>query len=179
MKSFTVILSVFLLACNSKKRDNSDNNKAAIVLNVLNSDSIKRVDSLKWLYYVLNYYGTAVFYDSANYKKIKVSPIECDIHLEGYTKKTEDSLSYFFALKKGGYLFQYIDGIVYSNGIGVFKNSFYPLTGHVKMDYQNNPDSVKLYLEEENSKFIIYLKNYEGEIGFWLKQEAKKRKIFK
>jgi hypothetical protein len=176
MRQLIVIASIYFLGCNSESNSNQNTSDFKDE-GLLTKDSITKVDSMKWLYYAMNYYGNALFYDSTSKEKIKVKPVECEVRLQNYKQTGKDSSFYIFSFVKTGHNFLYVDDLVYTNGIGVFKNNVYPLTQHVTFDYQNNPDSTNAYLAKIDSSFKTYLRNYQGEISPWLKQEAMRKKI--
>ena len=142
-----------------------------------NLDSIAKIDSMRWYYYVMNCYGEALFYDSSSQKQVKIAPAECDAILDQISKVNKDSSTYYFSFFKPGMYFKYVDKIVYCSGIKDFNHNISPSFHLVKMDIESNTDSMKIYLRGSDSSFRAYLKGYKGHISDWLKQEAIKRKV--
>ena len=99
MKSFTTFLLFIssFLSCTS-----TDKNKEKIVTfeDLLNTDSIARVDSMKWYYYAMNAKGRALFYDTIKQLGDTADPLECDAELTGFMQRNKDTSFYIFSFKK-------------------------------------------------------------------------------
>jgi hypothetical protein len=174
MRPLIVLITIYLCSCNTNKQNSKKDVKESVLVN---QDSIAKVDSMKWIYYSLNYFGTALFYDSLSREEIKLIPVECDVILDEYRPVTNDSSYYLFSFNRQEYSFRYVNAGS-TDGIGVYRNNVYPLTGHVKFDYQNSQDSINSYLAKADSAFRVYLKKYSGKkMSPWLKQEAVRRNI--
>jgi hypothetical protein len=173
MRLHIIIFSICLWGCNSKEQNNLKNNKGRFPVN---EDSIARVDSLKWIYYSMNFYGKALFYDSISKEEVKLDPVECNVVLDEYRKVTNDSTYYIFSFNKPGYSFLYVN-VPAMDGVGVYKNKIFPIIWHARYGYQNNQDSINSHLTKADSAFRAYLKKYSGKISPWLKQEARRRDV--
>jgi hypothetical protein len=173
MRVLIIVSSIYFLSCNSVNQKNYKGNNNSVLIN---KESIVKVDSLKWIYYSMNFFGKALFYDTINREEIKLDPVECDVTLDEYRRVTNDSSYYLFSFKKAGYNFLYVN-VVGMEGIGIYKNNLYPIIMHVKSEYQNSPDSIKSHLSRADSAFRVYLRTYSGKISPWLKQEAFRRKV--
>jgi predicted P-loop ATPase/GTPase len=123
------------------------------------------------------YYGDAYFYDSTKNDIIKLNPVECDVILEKVKKIGKDSSTYIFSFAFGNLYYKTIKPIE-CVGIRSYNNICYPIFNHIRMDYENNSDSTKFYMNKNDSDFKTFLKNYKGRMSSWLKQETIKRRIF-
>jgi hypothetical protein len=175
MRTNIFILFLILLSC--KAIDKKEASKETHAVSIVNSDSVIKTDSIKWYYYMMNYYGKAIFYDTLRSETVKYSPLECDVVLENYERVNEDSAFYVFSFAKSGMVFKRVDELVYCTGIKIINKNIYPMLTHVTMDYEKNVDSTKIFLQKRDSSFRKYLKNYKEEITPWLKKEAIRRKI--
>lgn len=173
MRALIVIIAICVLSCNAEEQNRAKDNKRSILAN---KDSIAMVDSLKWIYYSMNFYGKALFYDSLSKEEIKLDPVECDVVLDEYRQVTNDSAYYIFSFKKPGYSFLYVN-VPSMDGVGVYRNNIYPIIWHAKYDYQNNQDSINSYLAKADSVFRGYLEKYPGKMSPWLRQEVIRRNI--
>jgi hypothetical protein len=172
---FCYIVIFWLVSCNINNQTVNSKNQDVLILN---KDSVAKIDSIKWVYYYLNYHGDALFYDSNTKKRISLNPLECEIELDWYQKLKNDSVLYIFSLTKPNYSFLYIEGVAYSNQFIVTKSFIYPQFAHIRFDFQNHSDSLSAYLKKSDNEFRGYLKKYSGKIPSWLKQEAIRRNVY-
>lgn len=173
MRLLIVIISICVLSCNLDKQNSPKDKKGSVLVN---KDSIGKVDSMKWAYYSMNYYGKALFFDTLSKEEIKLDPVECDVALDEYRQVTNDSSYYIFSFNRPGYSFLYVN-VPSMDGIRAYKNNIYPIIWHARYDYQNNQDSINSFLAKTDSAFRVYLKKYSGKMSPWLKQEAVRRNI--
>jgi hypothetical protein len=170
--SYLHFITLILLISCSESRDkiSSEDSKVKI-----NADSLNKIDSLKWYYYVNNHEGKAYFFDSLTKKQIALNPIECDATLISTIKEGKDSIHYFFSFQKNGLIFNTVKPLYYS-GTKSYNNILYPMS-IVTWDYEKNIDSLLVYRKWNDSIFANNLKNYKGKINNWLLNEAIKRGI--
>lgn len=171
MRKLIILSSIYILSCNTVNQNNLKDNKCVLV-----NESLAKIDSMKWIYYSMNFWGKAFFYDTLNRMEVKLDPVECDVALDEYRRVTTDSSYYLFSFKKTGYNFLYVN-ISGIEGVRISKNNLYPITLHVKSEYQNSPDLIRSHLAREDSIFRVYLSTYSGKVSPWLKQEAFRRKV--
>jgi len=168
-----LIIFFYFIAC--KSSDNKGTSK-----NLLNEfgniDSLKRVDSMKWYYYMATYNSDAYFYDSIKDKMIKLNPLECDVVLEDVIEYGKDSSKYIFSFTYENMYFKTTKPLS-CVGIRNYDRIISPIFNHITFDYENNRDSARSYMSNHDSTFRVYLRNYHGRFADWLKQEAIKRNV--
>ena len=172
MRALIIVCTIYLLSCKLVNNDLPNKNENIHI----NTDSINKVDSMKWVFYSMNYLGKALFYDSLRKVDIKFETVACDVTLDEYKQVTKDSSYYIFSFSRPGYRFRYVDLSV-ADGIGVCKNNIYPIVSHGRYDFQENQDSINTFMAKSDTAFRKYIKNYSGELSRWLKQEALRRNV--
>lgn len=135
------------------------------------------IDSLKWDIYAANFENLAV---NIYHPDSILDPVQCELGTWKIDTSIVDTIEYYF------YTFYKSDTNRYAMrespvaGIGFSKaGNKYPVGGFFKFLFENNPDSCKLYFEQNNLNFISYLQSYKGEIDPWLKKEAIRRNVLK
>ncbi len=170
---YFLILFFYLVSCNSQEKKFASNNS---ISRAIDYDSIKRIDSMKWYYYMVNYSGDAYFYDSTKNDIVKLNPLECDVVLDKIKEIGKDSFKYIFSFAFNNLDFRTTKPFE-CVGLRSYNNVMSPIFNHVRMDYENNDDSIKHYMNNYDSSFRKFLINYKGRMSPWLKEEVIKRKI--
>ncbi len=165
MKNYLVVFLFSFLACQS-----TQNKDHALV----RSDSLK-IDSLKWLMYALNNYGKLEAVDSFS-NRVILEPIQCEVRLiNKYV--SGDTIACTFAFYKNGFRGISPSQALPVRAIGIYGGKYALDFYHVIPDFTKYPDSVRNYILIADSTFREYIKTFDGEISFWLKEEARGRGI--
>jgi hypothetical protein len=135
------------------------------------------IDSLKWMMYSLSFEQKARHYKYDYYPELGIP--ECDLRL--YFKDTSliDTIVYYFSFFKGKEEDKYIPKSFYRTGIGFSckTKGFFPVSNHFFPKYLEGCSNYENLFNEQEKKFLNFLKSYNGNLSPWLKQEAVKRRI--
>ena len=179
MKWILVVLACFS-GCNlSDKKQKIDSNSKSTT-QVYVSDEFGKterkevVDSLKWIFYSLNYEFDARHYIH-NVSKLK--SIECDLRL-WKIMRIKDTTEYYFLCYSGEptekYLIEPDDYIGIATVGGRVR---YTIGGNFTYDKPIFSQAADSFFQHNDSLFINYLIHYKGAMNEWLKNEVDRRKI--
>jgi hypothetical protein len=160
-------IAIITLFCNHPSRQS----------NTITELSQGEIDSLKWLFYAYAFTSDALFKSDTNRKVFK--PVECEISVKSVEKDTTDSFTVKFDLQHEGYQYLHlirglnIGGFVYEHQLPK------PITTPIILDSMDNEGFLRRYNAEKDSLFTSYLRTRDTtKLALWLKNEARKRKIF-
>ena len=116
MRPLLSIYCLVLVTCNTGK-DSYIQNPSRVTC-----DNQIRCDSLKWLFYAVNYSGVAKFIDTVNKLNKYFKPIECEVELVSYNAWSEDSSFYLFEFVKNDLQYGNMEGVANYIGFKVVGN---------------------------------------------------------
>lgn len=161
---------ILLYACNAPETEKKDS--PAIVKDVFgNEERAEKIDSLKWVYYTLNFDEVAIHTDDK--KKPRQPLLACDIML--------------FSIKRAGDTAEYRFGIFYESekytieamgymGVRTVKGKVNDiLHGGFIIDEEPPSEAPHVYFRNKEAAFMAYMAHYKGEINPWLKAEMSRR----
>lgn len=135
------------------------------------------LDSAKWFFYAYAY-NTAVTFDT-NENKIDFPLIECELMNER-TRKFGDTTIYTLKPNKKGLKYIRIYKGLPIGGIYVLHNTYYPLTGMIKLDGFDRASFVKKDNYFTDSVFRTFLKTSDtSRLSSWLLLQGNRRGIWR
>jgi hypothetical protein len=138
---------------------------------------VMSIDSLRWMYYSMNYFKKARHY---RYDSLPVvSVLECDADIS--VSHRIDTVVYYFNLTYGNIKGPYEqDGYPFVGiGYSYKEKNLFPMTDpNIYPTFAQNKDTCEAFFESHERGFVNYLKSeYKGKLSPWLKQEAIRRRI--
>lgn len=179
MKWILVVL-VCCNACNLANRkpkiDSDSTRNTQVYLNDEFGKSEKKeiVDSLKWIFYSLNYSYIARHYIHNN---IEIDPVQCDVGLWKIVRMKDTSEYYFLSYYREPSDKYLITPDDYIGLVTIGGQPRYTIGGNFTYDKPKTSKDADSFFRHNDSLFVNYITHYKGSINGWLKSEMIRRKV--
>ncbi|MFX1706517.1 hypothetical protein PV783_21290 [Chitinophaga sp. CC14] len=179
MKWILVILACFS-GCNIANEKHKIDSDSQRTTQVYVSDEFGKterkevIDSLKWIFYSLNYEYNARHYIHSN---SKLKSIECDLRLRKIVRIKDTSEYYFLSYSREPSEIYLIEPDDYIGIATVDGRVRYTIGGNFTYDKPVTSQAADSFFRRNDSLFINYIIHYKGAMNGWLKSEVDRRRI--